>query len=62
MAKAGETKRTAEWERARVRRWLEITLSDPMSPRPGSAGGTSGKYMAEFEERYAQLEADVPTP
>ena len=54
-----------EWERARVCRWKEIVAADPMSYRqliPGNSGGNQTLRKAEFEERYARLEAGVPTP
>jgi hypothetical protein len=54
-----------EWERARVQRWLEIVAADPMSYRqtiPGNSGGNQAKRKAEFEDRYALLEAGVPIP
>ena len=53
------------WERARVRRWLEIVSEDPMSYRqliPGNSGGNQTLRKREFEERYARLEASEPTP
>lgn len=54
-----------EWERARVERWVQLIAANPMSYRlqiPGHSGGSQSKRKAEFEERYAILEAEVPTP
>jgi hypothetical protein len=46
-----------EWERARVQRWLEIASEEPMT-----AMQSTQLRGREFGERYARLEAAVPTP
>jgi len=46
-----------EWERARIERWLEIVSEDPMT----TVHSTQLRGR-QFGERYAMLEADVPTP
>jgi hypothetical protein len=53
---------TLEWERERVKRWMEIVMDDPMTRHRAERGWNQAKHKAEFEERYAQLEAEVPTP
>jgi hypothetical protein len=55
--KTRKPEQTPAWERARVRRWLEIVRADPMYECPS----TQRRYQ-EFKERMEQLEADVPTP
>jgi len=54
----GESLRPPDWERARVRRWLEIVSDDPLDINLKS----TIRRMQEFTRRYEQLEAEVPTP
>lgn len=51
------SRHSPEWERDRVKRWLEIATEDPMSKRQGTTARNR-----EFEARYQRLEADLPTP
>ena len=63
--KTHKPEQSMKWERARVHRWLGIVTADPMSYRqliPGNSGGNQTLRKREFEERYARLEAEVPTP
>jgi hypothetical protein len=57
VGKKKPSRYSLEWERSRVKRWLEITTEDPLDKR----GGTQER-MREFGARYERLEADVPTP
>ena len=47
-----------EWERARVKHWLEIVSEDPLDINLKS----TQRRMREFAWRYERLEAEVPTP
>jgi len=46
-----------EWTNARVARWLKIVEEDPIA----EGATTQGRFKA-FNDRYARLEAEVPTP
>jgi hypothetical protein len=50
-------KRPLRWQRARVAKWLEIAAADPLEPTTNTHA-----RLAQFERRYARLEAEIPTP
>ena len=57
VMRQGDHRHPPEWERARVKRWLEIVSVDKMGENKSTQ-----LRAREFEERYARLEAEVPTP
>jgi hypothetical protein len=60
--KLGERLRPSDWERARVLRWFEIVMAEPISVPSGHGGPAYRERLRQFEARYAQLEAELPTP
>jgi len=61
--KPGERVHPAEWERDRVRRWMEITKADPLTwPRAPHGFRACKGRVEQFEDRYTRLETEVPTP
>ena len=57
VGKKKPSRYSLEWERSRVKRWLEIAAADPMIENKSTQ-----QRGREFDMRYERLEAEVPTP